>query len=92
MHCCFCGKRLKGATRSRYCGNSCRVQMSKCKRRTCEVAMCAEFGYGRDTARALLARFGLARIEAVMTAVGWRWQAADRAWVRESGLILERVA
>lgn len=67
--------------------------MSKHKRR-CAVLMLCEIGMPRHVADRLIGAVGLPAIEDKLNALGWRWQPAARAWVREAkdGLILGRAA
>jgi hypothetical protein len=56
------------------------------------VLTLCEIGMPRHVADRLIAAVGLPQVETKLQALGWSWQPAARAWVRESGLILGRAA
>jgi hypothetical protein len=44
----------------------------------------------RHVADRLIAAVGLPQVECKLVALGWRWQPAARAWVKDEGAILGR--
>lgn len=83
--CRYCGKRLPTNAHGNYCRASHRVAMSKLKRRLADVACTLAFGWRPGEGEALIARYGLARMETVL---GWRgvvWQPEHKRWAFAPG-------
>lgn len=79
--CAYCGKRLPANGKALYCRDSCRVSMSRHKRRSCAALLVAALGMPKAVADTLLTRYGLPAIEQKLNALGWYWRAQDREWV-----------
>lgn len=68
-------------TTGNYCGNSCRTQQSKLKRRLADTACVDAFHWQPGEGEALIARYGLPRMEEVLNLRGFVWQPERQAWV-----------
>lgn len=83
--CSYCNRRLSVTTAGNLCGNSCRVQLSKLKRRLADTACQTAFPHGGwrpGDGEQLIERFGLPRVEAVLNRCGWVWSAETKQWVK----------
>lgn len=78
--CYGCGKRLAGNTRAHYHGNACRVRASRRKRKLADALCVSAFGWQPGQGEALIARYGLRRIEAALHLARWFWQADQQRW------------
>jgi hypothetical protein len=85
--CQWCKRKLRGRQQSA-CSASCRSALSRCKHRTAVRAL-TDVGMPRHVADRLIAAVGLHAVEDKLNALGWSWQPAARAWVRENPAILQ---
>lgn len=83
--CQYCGKLLPVNTKGSYHGNSCRVQMSKLKRKLADAACMTAWGWQPGEGERLIARYGLPLMEKALAVREIYWHPELLDWIQEAG-------